>query len=444
MGLCVPFILIYAFYLDPISALIMLFTAPLIPIFMILIGKTGEYVNRKQWHTLKQMNGYFSEILKGLLTLRLFHRVSYQVEKMKALDGEFRKSTMSVLRITFLSALVLELLTTLSTALVAVSLGVRLLNGNINFYSSFLVLLLTPEYFQPLRQMGAKYHMANNGKMAADSLYEILNKDLKEKAFISNVDRREEYLKATEAYTETSLEIEGLVYSYDKENTVLKGLSLSLKGNQLVALAGDSGVGKTTLGMLIMGYDKTYKGDITVNNKNMKALSGVEIRKAIAYVPQNPILVDGTILENILLGKDHPEKKEIDQAVENSGMKSFLSLLPNGIETVIGEGGHPLSGGQKQTIGICRALLKETSLILFDEPTSALDVESEELFMAVLNKLKKEKCIVIIAHRISTLALADWIFYIENGIVTETGTHKELLEKNGSYGKTNFRMGGVL
>jgi len=283
--------------------------------------------------------------------------------------------------------------------------------------------------------MGAKYHMANNGKMAADSLYEILNKDLKEKAFISNVDRREEYLKATEAYTETSLEIEGLVYSYDKENTVLKGLSLSLKGNQLVALAGDSGVGKTTLGMLIMGYDKTYKGDITVNNKNMKALSGVEIRKAIAYVPQNPILVDGTILENILLGKDHPEKKEIDQAVENSGMKSFLSLLPNGIETVIGEGGHPLSGGQKQTIGICRALLKETSLILFDEPTSALDVESEELFMAVLNKLKKEKCIIIIAHRISTLALADRIFYIENGIVTETGNHKELLEKNGSYGK---------
>lgn len=433
VGVSTPIILLYVFYLDPISAIIMAITAPLIPVFMILIGKTGEYVNKKQWHTLKEMNGYFSEVLKGLMTLKLFSRIDRQVEKMKELDGEFRGNTMSVLRITFLSALVLELLTTLSTAVVAVSLGVRLLTGHIDFYSSFLVLLLTPEYFQPLRQMGAKYHIANNGKLAANSLYGIIEESGSEESATETI----QGLRTSESKTENRfvLEIENLKYSYNVGQTVLDGINLSFEGNKLIAIAGDSGVGKTTLSMLIMGYDKNYEGLIKINDMDIKKLDSLALRAQIAYVPQKPVIFNGTLLENIKLGNEDASKAEIEEAISLSGMKLYIEALPNGINTVLGEGGHPLSGGQNQMISICRAILKKTNLVILDEPASALDVESEEVLAEVLIGLKKKKAIIIIAHRISTLALADHIFYMENGEISEQGSHRTLLKNNSSYGK---------
>lgn len=426
-------------WVDWISGVIMLVTVPFIPVFMILIGKMATNVNQQQWKKLQQMNGHFLDVLRGLPTLRLFGRLKRQAEIVKEVNEAFRGTTMKVLRIAFLSALVLELVATISTALVAVSLGIRLIYGRMDFYNAFFVLLMVPEYYQPIRQLGAKFHAAIGSRAAADEVYQYLNNrdEARHKEGSSgNVMTNEEMPSQVE------VAIQNLCYTYDNGHQVLNDVTIHIPWGKKIALVGPSGGGKSTLTAILLGFVHGHTGNIRINNHLRDDFSTDAWRRYFAYVPQNPKLFKGSLLDNLIMANPEAAMDDVEEVVEKVGMKNWVTGLPEGYNTYIGEGGIALSGGQAQLVVIARALLKKAPILIMDEPTSALDSETEARINHVLNEAFKGKSVFIIAHRMPTIMNSDRIYYLENGKIIEVGNHEELTRLGGHYYK-NMNSGEV-
>lgn len=392
----------------------MLFTAPLIPVFMMLIGKIADYVNKKQWKTLQQMNGHFLDVLRGMSTLRMFGWTKRQAEIVRNVNEAFRENTMSVLKVSFLSALVLELIATLSTALIAVSLGIRLLYGQMSFENAFFVLLMAPEYYQPIRQLGAKFHAAIGGKTAANSLYGYMKTATQEETSAKiheAIDRQSPAPISLEASMD--IRFEKVSFGYDEQSPVLKNFELKLSPGSITALVGPSGSGKSTVVALLMKLIEPDDGQIYVQGQRLSQLKRDEWSKHYAYVPQNPKLFKGTLMENLSLGNEAITGSEALEMLEEVGLSQVVSAWPLGLSTQLGEGQKLVSGGQKQLIALARALLKKAPLLILDEPTSALDPDTEARITAFLRKKQPEQAIVVIAHRQKTIQLADVICRLE-------------------------------
>jgi len=428
VALCVlvPLLIaVYVLLLDWTSAVLLLVTGPVIPLLMILVGSYAEKRVQSQWLALSRMGAYFLDAVQGLPTLKLFGRSGAAQTKIARLSDGFRERTLKVLRVAFLSGMVLEFMSAVAIALIAVTLGVRLLNGGISFESAFLVLLLAPEFYRPLRELGVHRHAGMEGKAAAKRIIGILEAPAPVHTGTASCERPIDHLTIT---------FTGVTYTYPgSERSALKNINLTLPAGTCTALVGRSGAGKSTLVNLLLRFMDIQSGRITVNDIPLAELPVEAWREYVALVSQRPYLFYGSVLANIRLARPTASNDEVLRAAELAGATEFIDRLPQGLATEIGEQGVRLSAGQAQRIAIARALLKDAPLLILDEPTSNLDSKSEMLIRHALKYLVRNRTVLVIAHRYNTIANADQIAVLEDGELVEVGLPGVLPSYDGLY-----------
>jgi ATP-binding cassette subfamily C protein CydCD len=393
---------------------------------MILIGKGAEIVTKRQYQTLSRLSAHFLDSLQGLTTLKVFGQSKAHAKNIENVSNQFRDTTLSVLRITFLSALALELLATLSTAIIAVEIGFRLLYARMEFQQAFFILVLAPEFYLPLRNLGARFHAGMSGTTAAKRIYEILDTPLPAVSSPLSAFSDQPFP------TITSIDFENVTYTYPNEDTpALENINLQIESGQNIALVGASGAGKSTLVNLLLGFIQPTSGTITVNYQLPS--TSYELRNSIAWVPQKPYLFHDTLDANIRLGKPDATEEEIIAAAKAAYLHEFIETLPEKYDTVIGESGARLSGGQAQRLALARAFLKDGPILILDEPTSSLDPETESLLEESTRRLMQGRTVITIAHRLNTIFKADHIVVLDEGQIVEQGSHRELISRNGLY-----------
>lgn len=417
--------LFFVFPIDTLTGVVFILTAPLVPFFMILIGRYAEGLTKKQYGTLSILAAHFYDVLQGLTTLKIFGRSKDQSKVIRQISDHHRDITMSVLRVTFLSSLALELLTTLSTAIVAVEIGLRLISGRIEFLWAFFLLIMAPEYYLPLRQLGLKFHAGMSGVTAAARVWQILDTEART--------TRNEISNSEVVLDPKRIELKDVSYKYaSRDKDSLSGVSMVLEpGNS--ALIGATGAGKSTINNLLTRFIEPTEGEITVDGIPLNNIPLEQWRNAIAWVPQDPYLFYDTVRANLSLSKPDATEEDLRIACEKAGILETIQALPQGFDTLIGERGSFLSGGQAQRIAIARAFLKDAPIILLDEPTANLDVETEQALSKTIAELTKNKITLTIAHRLNTIREAKQITLLDAGKVVEQGTHELLLANGGAY-----------
>lgn len=403
-------ILVFVFPIDWLSAIVLLFTGPLIPLFMMLIGSAAEALTRKQYAQLSLLSAHFIDVLQGLATLKMFGRSRAQIETIARVSHQFRDATMNVLRVAFLSAFALEMIATLSTAIVAVQVGLRLLYGQLEFESALFVLVLAPDFYLPLRLLGTRFHAGMNGVAAAARMFEILETEDK--------GRRIKALPLSSVLCSPSIAFHDVHYAY-ADQPALTGISFTIEPGQRVALMGATGAGKSTLVNLLLRFSEPTRGEIYWGDTPMRAVSPVEWRKHIAWVPQLPYLFNDSIANNIRLARPAASLDEVRRAAELAHADEFIARLPQGYATLIGERGARLSAGQAQRIALARAFLKDAPFLILDEATAHLDIENEMLIQDAIENLLRGKTALIVTHRPSTATRADKIVVLHAGRIRD-------------------------
>ncbi|GEB71381.1 ATP-binding cassette, subfamily C, bacterial CydD [Pseudoalteromonas carrageenovora] len=417
-------ILVVIFPTDYKAGLIFLLTAPLIPFFMILVGSKAEDLNQKRWKQLAVLGNYFFDRIQGLTQLKLFNATRTELKHIAKISDDFRHATLDVLKIAFLSSFALEFLATISVALVAVIIGFRLFFGTLDFATGFVVLLLAPEFYLPLRQLGSHYHARLQGISAAADMVTILNAPLPEQSQQNNAHVSEPI---------NTISINNLNFTYPNSNEGIKNINLALPNKGLVALVGASGSGKSTLFDCILGFHPQVVGQISINDKPLDATNINTLQNKIAWIPQTPTLFYQSISDNIKIAKPDASQLELEQAAHQAGALDFINTLPNGFITLIGEQGEGLSGGQKQRIALARAFLKQAPILVLDEPTAHLDSQTEQLIQRAINDYAKTHLVLVIAHRLNTVKNANNIIVMQNGEVAQQGTYSHLAKQNGAF-----------
>ncbi|WP_434403809.1 thiol reductant ABC exporter subunit CydD [Streptomyces sp. NBC_01353] len=381
---------------DWVSAAIIVVTLPLIPLFMILIGWYTQARMDRQWKLLSRLSGHFLDVVAGLPTLKVFGRAKAQAESIRAITSEYRQATMKTLRIAFLSSFALELLSTLSVALVAVGIGMRLVHGDLDLYTGLVILVLAPEAYLPIRQVGAQYHAAAEGLAAAEEIFEVLENPVKERGVGA-------------VPSSPRIELENVTVRHaGRAEPSLDAASLVLEPGETVALVGPSGVGKSTLLDVVLGFVAPEEGgSIRVGGVELGALDVEEWRSRIAWVPQRPHFFAGTIAENIRLARPDASDEAVREALRDAGADVFVAGLPEGVETLLGEDGVGLSAGQRQRLALARAFLADRPFLLLDEPTAALDGETEAAVVDAVRRLAAGRTVLLVVHRPALLAVAD-------------------------------------
>lgn len=420
-------ILFFVFPIDLLTGVVFIVTAPLIPFFMSLIGSKAEELNKRQWKTLSKMSAYFWDVLNGLTTLKLFNRSKEELKKIFQISDRFRITTMKVLRVAFLSALVLEVMSTLSIAIVAVEIGLRLLSGGMQFENALFLLIIAPEFYLPIRQLGARYHAGLEGVSAFGRIASILSmgKESKTENKGTQLDKDNAPIK---------FENVSFVYKDRNENAV-SNLNFEIPQNKITALVGETGSGKSTIVNMLLRFIEPSQGNIKYGSTSISSIDESVWREMISWVPQHPHLFYESIYENIRIANPQASQNNIIEASKKANIHSYISSLPEDYESIPGERGSKLSGGEIQRIALARAFLRDLPILLVDEPTGNLDPLTEELILGSLNELMQGKTVLIIAHRFYTIRQADNIVVLKNGNVVETGSHAELADSGGEYRK---------
>ncbi len=397
--------------IDLTSALIMLLTLPLVPVFMVLIGRYTAQKTHARARALALLATHFLDVVRGLPTLRAYNRGRAQAATIAAASEEYRRTTMKTLRVAFLSGAVLELAATLGIALVAVTVGVRLVEGGIGFEAGLTVLLLAPELYFPLRMLAAQYHSSADGVAVVERLLELTAGPEGGPA------RPTEWPPLPRDLT---VRLEGVSYEYSaRAGAVLNGVDLELKPGETVALVGPSGSGKSTIAALLLGLAEPTQGRVTVDGHDLTAVDIAAWRRRIAWVPQHATLFTGTIGDNIRLGDPDADSPRVEAAAALAGADRFIRTLPRGYETAVGDGGRPLSAGQSQRIALARAFLRDARLVVLDEPTANLDPEHAAAVGEALDRLSDGRTVLVIAHRPELARRADRIIRLDGGRVQD-------------------------
>jgi thiol reductant ABC exporter CydD subunit len=396
---------------DPVTAGILAITVPILIIFMILIGKGARAKARARWQVLSLLSAHFLDVVRGLPTLRAYRRDRAQ-EKILADVGErYRIETMGTLRVAFLSALVLEACAMIGTAMVAATIGVQLAAGALALQAGLTVLLLAPELYAPLRQVGQQFHAAADGTAAVERVFAALGEPPVVVAArgpsvpVPDPGRR-------------PLRLRGVEFEYPgREGLVLRGIDLELRPGELTALVGASGSGKSTIARLLLRLADPTRGELLCGNTDLRDVDIERWREQIAWIPQRPVIFAGTVAENIRLAAPDAGDEAVEAAAEAAGATAFIDALPEGLATVIGEGGRRLSAGQRQRIALARAFLRDAPLVILDEPTTHLDADSAEAVGEAIVRLARGRTTLLIVHHESLARRADRIITLDAGEV---------------------------
>ncbi|MFI1681557.1 thiol reductant ABC exporter subunit CydD [Streptomyces sp. NPDC020607] len=387
---------------DWVSAAIIVVTLPLIPVFMILIGWATQNRMDRQWRLLSRLSGHFLDVVAGLPTLKVFGRAKAQAESIRKITGEYRQATMRTLRIAFLSSFALELLATISVALVAVTIGMRLVHGEMELYDGLVVLVLAPEAYLPLRQVGAQYHAAAEGLSAAEEIFEVLETPVP--------------AAGTREAPSGVLSVRGVTVRYPgRAADAVSGASFEVAPGETVALVGPSGAGKSTLLNVVLGFVRPSEGRVCVGGVDLAEVSPERWRERIAWVPQRPHLFAGTVAENVRLARPDADDAQLREALRDAGALEFVDALPAGVQTLLGEDGAGLSAGQRQRLALARAFLADRPVVLLDEPTAALDGGTEAGVVEAVRRLAVGRTVLLVVHRPALLAVADRVVRLEAG-----------------------------
>lgn len=432
LAACVPLLIVVAIFPSNwVAALILLATAPLIPLFMALVGMGAADANRRNFLALARLSGHFLDRLRGMDTLRIFGRGKAETDNIREASQDFRQRTMEVLRLAFLSSGVLEFFTSLSIALVAVYFGFSYL-GELNFgsygaavtlSSGFLALILAPEFFQPLRDLGTFYHAKAQAVGAADSLKTFLESPL------AHPERGEQVLETSEP---VSLCAKDLFITSPEGKMLVGPLNFTLNAGQRAVLVGQSGSGKSSLLNALAGF-LPYSGSLKVNGVELRHLQPESWHRLMSWVGQNPQLPAATLRENVLLGNPHADEEQLHLTLEKAWVNEFLPQLPDGVDTAVGEQSARLSVGQAQRVAVARALLAPSRLLLLDEPAASLDAHSEQRVMQALGEASMQQTTLMVTHQLEGITEWDAIWVMENGQIIEQGSYSQLVAANGVF-----------
>ena len=401
----IPLILIVTVFADPLSALLFLVTLPIAPFLLFLIGKATRRASERQWDKMQTLTNGFGELVRAAMTLKIFRRIDAEGVHLARMSHSFAEASLSVLRLAFVSAFALELITTLSIALIAVSIGLRLLEGMMSFQPAFFVLILAPLFYQPLREGGIAFHAAMDAKTAEAALAPYLD-------LPSPTDgTRSQILSPPAVHTEQ------LSYRYPlTAEEVLTGLTLSFPAGKATVLAGASGIGKSTLLLLLAGQIAPTEGKIVLadgagstNAFDLAQLSEATKQNLITYVPQEPHIFTATLAENVSLWLENASDESVIEALEAAALGDFLCALPEGLRTPLGQGGHPLSAGQRHRLGLARAFFQNRPIVLLDEVTAGLDGETEAVVIDALTRFAHHRTLILTSHRPALIAWADHV-----------------------------------
>ena len=381
---------------DWVSAVLIAVTLPLIPLFMALVGATTRDRTIARMRSLQKLAGHFLDVVAGLPTLKVFGRAKAQARSIADVTDRYRTTTLATLRLTFLSSLILELLATVSVALVAVAVGLRLLDGNMSFQDALFVLVLAPEAYLPLRALGANYHASADGMQAAQDVFTLLEQPGAAPAGAATKARG------------TGIRLSGVEITYPGRRVpALDGAGLTVARGETVAITGPSGCGKSTLLSVILGLRVPDAGSVSLGGVDLADLDLDDWRSHIGWVPQRPHLFARSVAENIRLGRPDASDAEVAAALEAAGLTEVVRRLPHGAETQLGQGGTGLSAGERQRVSLARAFVRDAPLLLLDEPTASLDGRTEGDVLAAVRRLINGRTAVIVAHRPALAALAD-------------------------------------
>jgi len=434
----IPLIILVVIFTQHISTgLIILITAPFIPVFMIIIGFKTKDKSEEQLDKMAAFSGGFLDTLQGLTTLKLLGRSKEQKEKIRKSSLDFREATMEVLKVAFQNSLVLEFISMLSMGVIALELALRLIVfQDITFLTAFLMLVLAPEFYTKLKDLGSAFHTGRGSMGAAKNLADEL----------SEIDNPVLWgAESLDRVAPLAIELRGAGFTYGEDAFTLNNIQLEIGPNEQVAIVGKTGAGKSTLLNMIAGIASVSEGEMLINGKPRSNFKEKDWFDRLSYISQNPYLFSGTIAENIAIGgRMDATRVEIVQAAEKAGISDLVDSLEHGYDTLIGEGGRDLSGGEKQRIAIARAFLKSPSVILFDEPTTGLDLRTEKILQASIKELAKDSAVITVAHRLHTIKNADKIVLLDKGELIATGTHEELLESVETYrNMVSVQQGGM-
>ena len=419
-------ILLVVLTADPWSALVLLVTAPLIPLFMVLVGRAAEQASQRRWLRLRRMGARFMDALSGLTTLRLCRATEREQALLAATGEAYRQETMAVLRIAFLSALVLEFFATISIAVLAVLIGFRLMWGTLAFEPGLFVLLLAPELFLPLRALGTQRHRRMEAAAAAEDLIALLATPVEAATAAESSPR-------ASAAVQIGIAFEQVGFGYTPDREVLHDLDLCVDAGTELTLVGASGSGKSTLFNLLMGFAVPQRGRILANGEDITALDIASWRRHIAWLSQRAHVFHGSLRDNLLIAAPGADDARLERAVQAAALVPVIARLPQGLDTPLGEHGQGLSGGERQRLALARAWLRDAPLLLLDEPTQHLDSATAAVIDTVLAKLAIGRTVIRIAHRLDTLAAEARVAVMTEGRIVEVGRAGELRATHGAF-----------
>jgi ATP-binding cassette subfamily C protein CydD len=429
LSLIVPaMVLLFVLTAEPWSALVLLGCAPLLPMFMVLVGKAAAAASERRWLRLRRLGARFMDALSGLTTLRLYGAADREQRILAAAGDAYRRDTMGVLRIAFLSALVLEFFATISIAVIAVLIGFRLLAGTLAFEPGMFALLLAPEFFAPLRALGTQRHQRMEATAAAESVLELLAGV--DGGNISAVPRTATHQPARHAPT---IVFDGVGFGHDNDRDVLDTIDLRIAAGSRLTLVGESGSGKSTLLSLVMGFASPQRGRILIDGVDLATIDPAQWRAMIMWVSQRPHVFHGSVRQNLLLVRPDADEITLRRAIGFASLEPVIAGLPQGLETVLGEHGVGLSGGELQRLALARAWLRNAPVLLLDEPTQHLDTTTARAVEQALEAFGRDRTVIRIAHRLGDLRDEEPIAVLDRGHIVEQGRAGSLRAQAGAY-----------
>lgn len=425
--LMIPFaLLIFIFSLDSTSGIVLVVVMPILIVFLILLGLVAKKQKDAKWESHQMLSRHFVDSLRGLVTLKYLGRSKQHKENIDSVSNKYRIATIRTLRVAFLSSFSLDFFSSLSVAVVAVELGLRLINGNIGFEAALAILILAPEYFMPVKDLGNDYHATMDGKQAGEKIHEVL---AKEQAF-----NHSDGAILEDWNPNSILAVQGLSKNADdQERSIIQDISFEVRGYQKIGIIGLSGAGKSTLIDVLSGFSNISSGDIKLNGQMIPSFTIDKWQEQVTYIPQHPYIFAASIRENIAWYEPESTIEKIEEALCVAGLEPLVASLPNGLEEKIGQGGRVLSGGEEQRIALARAFLADKPILLFDEPTAHLDIETEHEMKQFILPLLDNKLVFFATHRLHWMKDMDQILVLDHGRLVESGNEKELFEKQGAY-----------